>query len=179
MIINANKENNSMKSSEFPLVKNEIKIAMIGMVEGNGHPYSWSAIFNGYDASLMMDCPYPAIPAYLNKQPNDTFGIEQAKVTHIWTENEDESRQIAKATFIPNVVTNPKDVIGKSDAVIMPTDKGFEHVERCRPFIEAGIPIFIDKPLVDNEKDLSTFKRWEKNGASIMSSSSMRYSKEF
>ena len=23
--------------------------AMLGMVDGNGHPYSWSAIFNGYD----------------------------------------------------------------------------------------------------------------------------------
>lgn len=27
----------------------DIRLGMVGMTEGNGHPYSWSAIFNGYD----------------------------------------------------------------------------------------------------------------------------------
>ncbi|RKY68211.1 MAG: oxidoreductase, partial [Candidatus Latescibacterota bacterium] len=32
----------------------ELKIAMLGMTEGNGHPYSWSAIINGdYDPEEM------------------------------------------------------------------------------------------------------------------------------
>ena len=31
----------------------EFKIAMLGMVDGNGHPYSWSAMFNGYDKEEM------------------------------------------------------------------------------------------------------------------------------
>ena len=30
------------------MIKN-IRLGMIGMNDGNGHPYSWSAIFNGYD----------------------------------------------------------------------------------------------------------------------------------
>lgn len=29
--------------------KPEISLGIIGMTPGNGHPYSWSAIFNGYD----------------------------------------------------------------------------------------------------------------------------------
>ncbi len=61
----------------------------------------------------------------------------------------------------------------------MPTDKGHEHVERCRPFVEAGLPIFVDKPLVDNEQDLGVFREWIAEGAPIMSSSCMRYCKEF
>jgi hypothetical protein len=28
----------------------KIKLGIIGASKGNGHPYSWSAIFNGYDA---------------------------------------------------------------------------------------------------------------------------------
>ena len=60
----------SMKTTVTPLVKNEtIRLAMLGMVEGNGHPYSWSAIFNGYDRAAMAKCPYPTIPDYLNKEP--------------------------------------------------------------------------------------------------------------
>ena len=45
----------------------DIRLAMLGMTEGNGHPYSWSAIFNGYDRDLMTrECPFAGIPQYLN-----------------------------------------------------------------------------------------------------------------
>ena len=30
----------------------ELKIGIIGSSDGNGHPYSWSAIFNGYNKKL-------------------------------------------------------------------------------------------------------------------------------
>jgi hypothetical protein len=52
-------------------------------------------------------------------------------------------------------------------------------VERCRPFVEADLPVFVDKPLVDNEADLKTFSDWVAGGAPILSSSCMRYCKEF
>ena len=49
---------------------------MIGSTIGNGHPYSWSAMFNGYNRELMTkECPFAGIPAYLNKQPADTLTI--------------------------------------------------------------------------------------------------------
>lgn len=157
----------------------EIRLAMIGMVDGNGHPYSWSAIFNGYDRDEMAKCPYPGIPEYLNKEPDESFGIADARVTHIWTDEPKDAVRVAKASLIPNVVAAPEEVIGKVDAVIIATDKGHEHVARCRPFIEAGLPIFVDKPLVDNESDLRTFAKWVEGGAKIMSSSCMRHCKEF
>jgi predicted dehydrogenase len=77
------------------------------------------------------------------------------------------------------VVAQPTDVIGHVDAVIIATDLGGEHVARARPFVEAGLPVFIDKPLTDNEPDLKIFKDWVAAGKPIMSSSSMRYTKEF
>ena len=41
---------------------NNIKLGIIGMTEGNGHPYSWSAIFNRYDVDAMTkECPFPGI----------------------------------------------------------------------------------------------------------------------
>lgn len=163
-----------------PLVPDgEIRLAMLGMVDGNGHPYSWSAIFNGYEEEVMASCPFPVIAQYLSKQPKSTFGIDRAKVTHIWTDDPADAHKVAKASLIPNVVSRPEEVIDQVDAVIIATDKGHEHVERCRPFVEAGIPIFIDKPLVDNKKDLETFQDWIRSGAKILSSSSMRYCKEF
>lgn len=166
-----------------PLVeKNEIRLAMLGITPGNGHPYSWSAMFNGYDREKMTrECPYPAIPGYLNKQPGDTLTIPGAKVTHICCTGEGEftAEHVAACANIPNVVDKPEDVIGHVDAVIVATDIGAEHVERCRPFIEAGIPLFVDKPMVDNEADLTVFDQWIEQGHPILSGSSMRYVKEF
>lgn len=158
---------------------NNIKLAMLGMVDGNGHPYSWSAIFNGFDPKYMKDCPFPVIHVYLSKVPKKDFGIKGAKVTHIWTDDPKDAKHVAKASLITNVVKKPIDVIGEVDAVVIPTDKGWEHVKRARPFIEAGIPVFIDKPMADNKKDLIQFIKWVKSGKKIMSSSSMRYVKEF
>jgi len=165
-----------------PIVdKKEIRLAMLGKVEGNGHPYSWSAMFNGYAPDAMAASPYahPMIAEYLDKQPKDTLQIPNTKVTHVWSADRKYAEDIAKCALIPNIVDKAEDVIGKVDAVIVPTDKGFEHVERCRPFVEAGIPVFVDKPLVDNAVDLAVFSKWVKEGRPIMSSSCMRYAKEF
>jgi len=163
-----------------PLVKQPvIRLAMLGMVDGNGHPYSWSAMFNGYDPQAMAKCPYAGIPAYLNKEPKETLQIPNARVTHVWTDDPMDAPQVARASLIPNVVKKAEDVIGQVDAVIVATDKGHEHAERCRPFVEAGLPIFVDKPMVDNEADLKTFCQWVAEGKAIMSSSCMRYAKEF
>lgn len=150
------------------------------MTEGNGHPYSWSAIFNGFVKESMDLCEFPLIPAYLYKQPPDTIGIEGAHVTHICCtgyQEREEAEKIARASRIPNVADRPEEMIGQVDAVICATDRGDEHVRRCRPFLEAGVPMLIDKPLAASEEDLCTFLKWRKEGARFISSSSMRYSK--
>lgn len=162
-----------------PFGRREIRLAMLGMVDGNGHPYSWSAMFNGYDKEAMATCPFAGIPVYLGKEPASALCIPGAKVTHIWTDDPADAPLVAKASLIPNVVAKPEDVIGQVDAVIVATDKGHEHVARCRPFIEAGLPVFVDKPLVDNMADLKTMVEWERQGTGLMSSSCMRYAKEF
>ena len=166
--------------SVLPFGNKELRLAMLGMVEGNGHPYSWSIIFNGgYNREALDKCPYPGIRDYIIKQPPETLGIPGAKVTHVWTDNPADAEDVSRVSLVPNVVERAEDVIGNVDAVLVATDKGFEHVERARPFVEAGIPVFVDKPLCDNREDLATFTRWVNEGKPIMSSSAMRYAKEF
>lgn len=166
----------------FPLGDKELRIGILGMTEGNGHPYSWSAMFNGYDREEMETCGFPVIPRYLEKQPKETFGIPGAKITCICCTGyaqREEAEHMARAAKIPTVYDDPREMIGNVDAVIVATDVGDEHVERCRPFVEAGIPMFIDKPLVNKEADLKTFLQWRKEGAQFITYSSMRYCKEY
>ena len=172
-----------MPSKAGPLVKrDEIRLAMLGLTPGNGHPYSWSAIFNGYDRDLMTkECPYAGIPEYLNKKPSDTLTIPGAKVTHICCTGNGEfnAEHVARCSLIPHVADSPEAILGQVDAVIIATDIGSEHVARARPFVEAGIPVFVDKPMVDNPADLAVFSDWIAEGKPILSSSSMRYAKEY
>lgn len=160
------------------MASGDLKLAMLGMVEGNGHPFSWSAIVNGqYDAAVMAECGYPVIPQYLAANA-DKLGIPGARVTHVWCDNPADAAKVSKASCVPTVVDRPTDVIGHVDAVFIATDIGSEHIERARPFIEAGIPTFVDKPLADNREDLQQFIRWVRAGKRIMSTSCMRYAKE-
>lgn len=159
-----------------------LRLAVLGSSVGNGHPYSWSAIVNGYDRALMdAECPFPGIPAYLDLEPASSFGFDGVKVTHVHCEGDGgfTAEHVARLSLIPTVVERATDVIGEVDAVIVATDRGSEHVERVRPFVKAGLPVFVDKPLATSEADLDIFRGWVVDGARIISSSSMRYTKEF
>lgn len=155
-----------------------LRLAMLGMIAGNGHPYSWSAIVNGFDPVVMASCPYPVIPRYLGAQPAGTVRIPGAQVTHLWTDDPKEAPHVAAASLIPNVVARPEDVIGQVDAVLVATDDGADHVRRARPFVEAGLPVFVDKPLGTTLDELKTFVAWERAGARLLSSSGLRYAPE-
>jgi predicted dehydrogenase len=155
-----------------------LRIAMLGMIPGNGHPYSWSAIVNGFDPGAMSACPYPVIPAYLGARPIESVAVPGARVTHIWTDDPAEAHDVARAALIPHVVHRPEAVIGEVDAVMISTDDGLDHTRRARPFIEAGLPVFIDKPLATSLEELRTFLAWHNSGAHFLSSSGLRYAPE-
>jgi predicted dehydrogenase len=159
----------------------DVRLAMLGMIEGNAHPYSWSAIINGYDRQAMQTAigeRYPVILDYLGLRPTDEIRIPGARVTHVWTDDPVEAPQIAASARIPHVLARPEEAIGHIDGAIIATDDGNDHVERARPFIEAGIPVFIDKPLAINLPDLRQFVTWHEEGKTILSSSGLRYSPE-
>ncbi|WP_395748945.1 Gfo/Idh/MocA family protein [Prosthecobacter sp.] len=156
----------------------ELKLAMLGMIEGNGHPYSWSGIINGYDPVAMAECPYAGIPVYMGKQPLESVRIPGARVTHVWTDDAADAPKVAAASLIEHVVEMPEDVIGKVDAVIIATDDGTDHVRRARPFVEAGLPVFIDKPMATTMAELRQFVQWEQEGRILLSTSGMRYAPE-
>ena len=101
----------------------EIRLAMLGMIEGNGHPYSWSGIINGYNPTEMAKCPYAGIPVYMGRQPLESVRIPGARVTHIWCDDPADAPKVAAASLIEHVVANPEDVIGHVDAAVMRVER--------------------------------------------------------
>ncbi|HIM12727.1 TPA: gfo/Idh/MocA family oxidoreductase [Candidatus Poribacteria bacterium] len=77
------------------------------------------------------------------------------------------------------LVDTPEEIIGQVDAVMIESVDGSVHYDRTLPFLEAGIPVFIDKPLtcsLEHAKALVDLAR--NRGIPIFSSSSLRYALE-
>ena len=155
-----------------------LKLGVIGSSEGNGHPYSWSAIFNGYDSVEMEKCGYPVIPRYLEQQQWPASQIKEARVAAIWTQDIALSRHIAKAAKIEHVVTCYTDMIGQVDAVLLARDDAYNHLQYAEPFLRQGIPIYIDKPIALSVNDLDRLYALEQYSGQIFTCSALRYSKQ-
>ncbi len=77
------------------------------------------------------------------------------------------------------VVDNIEDLMGMIDAVCIEANDGGVHLERARPFIEAGIPCYIDKPFeTDLERAKEIMRLARDNGVPTFSSSSLRFAPE-
>jgi hypothetical protein len=154
-----------------------IRTGIIGFSEGNGHPFSFSAIINGYDDLAFAEAGWPVILDYLRKQPASRFGIEDARVTHAWTQDPAITARLCSATRIEHHCTEASDMIGEVDAVIIARDDWESHLKLALPFLHNGTPVFIDKPLTLDSAELSIFIPYLERGK-LMSCSGLRYAKE-
>jgi hypothetical protein len=155
-----------------------IKLGVLGLSDGNGHPYSWSAIFNGYNPEAMELCGFPVIPRYLEQQQWPESRIQGAEVVAVWTQDEMLSRDIARAAKINKVVSSPEDMIGEMDAILLARDDAENHLELAAPFLKAGLPIYIDKPIALSLAALNKLYELEQYPGQIFTCSALRYSQE-
>jgi len=88
------------------------------------------------------------------------------------------TRDYAEKFGVEHVVETPEEMIGKVDLVLIQSVDWDVHLPRALPFLEAGIPVFLDKPLCGNLADCASFQEWESRGALIYGSSSLRYTRE-
>jgi hypothetical protein len=157
---------------------NPLKLGVIGLSPGNGHPYSWSAIFNGYDPVAMEACGFPVIPRYLERQQFPKDAIADVKITHVWAQDRAISSHIAKAALIRNVVEQYTDMIGQVDGVLLARDDAETHYEFAAPFLEAGIPVYVDKPLALTVAEARRLLDLQQYPGQLFSCSALRYAKE-
>ncbi|UWQ95894.1 Gfo/Idh/MocA family oxidoreductase [Rhodobacteraceae bacterium M385] len=155
-----------------------VRLGIIGMSPGNGHPYSWSAICNGYDPDAMADCGFPAIPEYLARQTWPDDQLPGARVTHVWTQDEATSRKIAQATRIDTVAARPEDMIGQIDALLLARDDAQNHSRFAEPFLAAGVPVYIDKPIALSEATFDALHAMQQRPGQIFSCSALRFAPE-
>ena len=97
-----------------------IRIGIIGAE--NSHTITYGEIFN-------RDRKFPG-----------------CEVVGVWGETPEFAKTAAEKGHIPLIVKDPAEFKGKIDALIVDHRHAKYHLEAARPFVEAGIPTFIDKP---------------------------------
>lgn len=156
----------------------DLTLGIIGLSPGNGHPYSWSAIINGYDEASMSECPFPVIPEYLGRQVWPSDQISGAIVTHVHAPEAGQACAVAKACAIPHV-TELQELCEAVDAVLLARDDADNHYRLARPALELGRPIYIDKPIALSRYELERLFDLQTFDGQIFTCSALSYSPEF
>jgi predicted dehydrogenase len=86
-------------------------------------------------------------------------GIE---VTHVWGETAEFAAKAAATGQIPNIVADYTEMIGKVDGVGIDHRDGKYHLAVARQFVEAGLPVFVDKPFCTDLAEGVEFARFAK-----------------
>lgn len=129
----------------------EIKIGIIGAE--NSHTRAFGKLFN-------IDKAFP--------------GVE---VQYVWGETEAFAKDAMERGGIPNMVKDPKEMMGKIDALIVDHRHAKYHLEAALPFVREGIPTFIDKPFCYRVEEGARFLEIAReHGTPVTSYSSIAHS---
>ncbi len=96
------------------------------------------------------------------KTLNTERAVPGFEVTYVWGETPELAAKASEDGRIPNVVADSQEMLGKVDAVLVDHRHGKYHLEAARPFVEAGVPVFVDKPLTTDLDEGIAFVRLAK-----------------
>lgn len=106
-----------------------------------------------------------------------TSAFSEAHVVLWWGPDRLQVNRWAEQAAVPDVADSVAEMVGRVDAALICTRSGKGHRELARPFLEAGIPVFIDKPLAESvaeARDLVALA--EDRGTFLFTSSPWRWS---
>lgn len=150
-----------------------IRLGILGFSEGNGHPFSFSAIVNGFDDAAFADAGWPVIRDYLRRRPASDFGIGEMAVTQVWMPDPAMAQALARGCRVDTIADTPEAMLDQVDAVIVARDDWNSHLPLARRFLERGLCVFVDKPLTLDADELAWFMPYVRKGK-LMSCAGLR-----
>ena len=101
------------------------------------------------------------------------------RVVAIAGDDPTQTQSVADRGAIPSVVASAAEMLNHIDAGIVVNRRASQHLANARPLVEAGLPVFIDKPLATDLAAATEFLQFAKARGSVVSSSStLRWVKE-
>ena len=135
-----------------------LELAIIGL--SPQHPRSFSQLIN-------------------EENPNGQGLNGVARISMLWDRDRAAAAEFVAEHGLETVLDDATAAIGKADGVLVLEDPGDTHLELARPYLEAGVPTFVDKPFalgVDHAKEMVRLA--QAHNTPLMSSSALRYARE-
>ena len=100
--------------------------------------------------------------------------FSDVEVVGVYSDEAAACEKLNKLFGVP-VLENYADAVGKIDGLIITARHGDNHYKYAKPYIESGIPMFIDKPITVKEDEALTFMReLRESGVRISGGSSLK-----
>lgn len=104
---------------------------------------------------------------------------EGVKICGLFGDVPEETDALAQEFSVDFTATTPEDLIDRVDAVFVLPRHGGKHKEYAMPFIEKGMPVFIDKPFTCSVGDAEEIiAAADKSGSIICGGSYLKYAPE-
>lgn len=100
---------------------------------------------------------------------------EDIRVTAIMGDP-DSAAQTAAQAQIPQIAESLQELSEMVDAVMITSRRGSEHMAHVKPFLERGMPLFVDKPFTSNPQEATAMaKAIEAAGCPVLGGSGCKY----
>jgi len=129
----------------------------------------WASILNGFDAERAQAEDWPDMGAGHRR-------LEGARITRLWDPNRENAERMACVYGIETVCDEPEQLADDVDAGLIGEDGRFDKLTYARPFLERGLPCYVDKPLAlraDEAREIVALS--ERHGAPMLSCSGWRF----
>lgn len=122
----------------------------------------------------ILGCENSHADAFLRLVKEDP-GFSDVEVVGVYS-NEPEANERMRTNFGVYCAESYDEFVGKLDGVVITARDGKNHYKYAKPYIDAGIPMFIDKPITCDEQEALTFARELKShGCRVAGGSSCKH----
>lgn len=123
----------------------------------------------------ILGCENSHANNFLKYIKEDKALSEAVEVIGVYSDEKEPPEKLNKEFGVP-IMNGYADAVGKIDGLVITARHGDNHYKYAKPYIESGIPMFIDKPITVNEDEALTFMReLRENGVKITGGSSLKH----
>jgi hypothetical protein len=107
---------------------------------------------------VMLGCENSHVKTFLTIMKNTPEKYREIEVIGVYSEDADAMQQVCDTFAVP-AMASYDEAVGVADGVVITARHGGKHYPYAKPYIESGVPMFIDKPITVDEEEAVNFMR--------------------
>lgn len=120
----------------------------------------------------ILGCENSHANNFLKANITDKMYADDIEFVGVFSEYEGAAEKLNEEFGVP-VMKSYDELVGKVDGIMVTARHGANHYKYAKPYIESGIPMFLDKPITCDEAEAVKFmKELKKNGVLVTGGSS-------